>query len=382
MTPMIYYATEFKQYSGEMLATVVALACFQYGRTRLQRMRDVFLLGIMGALLFWLSHSVVFVLAPVGILLLVGAVKENSRRKVIQVVMLGAVWLISLTIVFRLSLSDISQNQILLDFWSGAFPPSIQQPQALLLWLQRRGLMLFEVAGFALPGLALVIVLAGGVSLARHDLLGILSLAFPFVFTLIAAAFRLYPFGTRLLLFLAPILFILLGIGLDVIIELLKPRKLAFFGYLLIAMLLYHPLVEGLSNWRSPDMGEHIAPAIAYIAENWTAEDGIYVYYASLAAFRYYEPQYLTMPHTVFEGVQARRQPDMYLKQIDEIALKYDRVWFVFSHVHTQGGLNEQSLIINYLESIGAEEIADFRSPGASVSLFDLSATVSPGIRE
>ncbi|MEZ5701272.1 MAG: hypothetical protein R3E42_03845 [Burkholderiaceae bacterium] len=65
---LIYYASEFKQYGGDVLASMLVVwAAMRFGATDLRS--SLLRLGWVGALGVWFSHPIVFVMAAVGLTL-------------------------------------------------------------------------------------------------------------------------------------------------------------------------------------------------------------------------------------------------------------------------------------------------------------------------
>jgi hypothetical protein len=70
-------------------------------------------------------------------------------------------------------------------------------------------------------------------------------------------------------------------------------------------------------------------------------------------------------------GIRYSKRLANYISDLDKIQ-GYKRAWILFSHVVNNDGVNEEKFFLSYLDSAGIRLDA-FKSPGASVYLYDLS---------
>ena len=222
----IYYASEIKQYSTDVAACLAWLtAAVAIGPKELTAARTArFALG--GAAIVWFSHPSIFVLASVGLVGLAGAIASRDGKRAMAWGIVGVAWVASFAGVHRVAQTQLGREaHQMWVFWGFAFPPIPPESFWDATWVFRR-LAFFFInplnfdAPFGerislLPALGLAIV--GAFRLWKLDRSRFALLALPFVLTLTAATFRLYPFHGRLLLFLCPIPLIAVAAGLDAI---------------------------------------------------------------------------------------------------------------------------------------------------------------------
>lgn len=370
-TKLIYYASEVKQYSTDVLATILALMLISpLLNSDLQSYGRSVLLGLAGGLLVWLSHPVIFVLASGGgLATLVGLKKQKSQQAGITI-LVGAIWLSSFLLSYIFSLDSLSQNKILLNYWASGFTPPITQPLLFLDWIIERILDMFDQAlGLPLSGLMSFIYLVGGIaSYAQNKTRG-LALLLPLGLVMLAACLQLYPFSQRLLLFAAPLVFIVLANGVEVISKLLKSEQLVGGQLLLLGLCFYHPITQAIDLVQYPHYVEEIRPIIDYIQEQRQPDDMVYLYYASQRPFEYYQPRYGITADNYVVGQPGRFDWTQYMTDINQMR-RYYRVWFLFSHVYTGNGANEELLFLTYLDNIGAIRVDQFQTSGAAVYLY------------
>jgi len=151
-----------------------------------------------------------------------------------------------------------------------------------------------------------------------------LCLFIPLALVYIASGFKLYPYGHRQILFIAPAYYAALATGLSA----LERYRWAFWGaiaFILAIFALSHPCFN-------PNMvpQEDLRPVVAYVREHQEPQDVIYVYYGAHPAFRYY---YDGPPEAVTYGTRFRQRPlEAKVAEVSGVIKGARRTWVVFSH--------------------------------------------------
>ncbi|HXY62286.1 MAG TPA: hypothetical protein VEJ22_05075, partial [Nitrospirota bacterium] len=370
---LIYYSSELKQYSTDVVMTLLLLFIVPECLEERPKPRAFVALGVAGSFAIWISHPTLFVSA--GILLTLGlafALRKDSYR-LLWVIGIGGLWTINLVLIYLISLQYLTANNTLLNFWSRGFAPL--PPWSNFTWYyEALGGMLHDPAGLPMSAITVSLLLLGVLSYALRRWQLTFALLVPFLLTLIASAFRNYPFSGRLLLFLIPLLLLLLAEGVErVRVSLLRVnRPMAFVvSAFLVVYLFYDPVIVTYKRLRSPPMGEHIKPLLARVSRDRLGADSIYVYYGAGPAFEFYAPLYGFARNDYILGSSARNDPDKYLRDIDKLK-GGRRVWFVFSHNCSWCAVNEQLFILEHLDKIGLRR-SEFLSDAASLYLYDLT---------
>lgn len=218
----VRHATEVKPYATDLLLGLGATMLAWSLRDRPESVRRWVGLTLVVALGVWTSYPLVFVAAGIGPFLLGRVVIRAARPRVVGGYAAfglsgGASWLASY-LAFGRPQAQAAPFYSRIETWRGAFPPW-GRPWAIPGWLLdvHTGNMLAYPFGanhfgsIATAGLVAI----GAVRLwrTRRDLL--LLLLSPLPPMLLAACFRLYPYGTsaRTTLFLAPAICLLAGVG-------------------------------------------------------------------------------------------------------------------------------------------------------------------------
>lgn len=368
---LIYYASEVKQYSFDVLAAVIGLGIFWLLYQRSSSVWRVLVAAVAGVVSVWLSHAAVFVLGGITIALLADARQQRSRRRAILVAALGAVWLLPFLIQYALSIGALGSNARLLSFWAGGFPPRSAAVLDLVDWLWIKTQEPFRLnLGLPLAGLALLCAATGSVSLFRRDRVLLLSLLAPLLLVLIAAFLRRYPFADRLILFTAPLLIIVLAEGAQALFVMLA-RLWRPLGYAFLVILLASPALRAVELAAEPQFNEEIVPVLRYIEDSWQEGDHIYLYYSSFLPFKYYQSRFGFADDDYIWGIESRDTWQPYFEEMEALARGSGRVWLLFSHVYTESGASEEALLINYLNQLGTAPLDIYQAPGASAYLYD-----------
>jgi hypothetical protein len=147
----------------------------------------------------------------------------------------------------------------------------------------------------------------------------------PLLLAYLAAKMGLYLWGMRYLLFLSPLSYLLLGIGLVTVARIRPVGWLA--PILALGLLIANQLFIG---WPNQEPGEHLRPLIAQIQAQAAQDSSIYVYYGARPAFEVY---YNGSWDNVRLGQWLRGQP--VAEQMADVLPSFTthaETWFVASH--------------------------------------------------
>jgi len=371
---LIYYSSEVKQYSSDVaIALLLLLLATRAIGTKKMGGDQATILGIIGAAAIWFSHPSVFILAGAGIILIsAGFIKNKKNNKeVIKRVTICSFWFLSLIICYFTSLRYIGHNDVLLQYWSANFMPFPPSNLEKLQWFPNTfNEILKNPVGLSSSGIVLVSILAGGISLYSKDREKFFLLILPIVFCLIASGFHKYPFGGRLVLFIAPIILLFVGEGAERIAKISLPHR-KLFGIAFLALLIIPPSLLTKKHLLHPYTREEIKPVISYVRTNWNKGDILYLYYGSQYAFKYYSKLYGFGPNDYIVGVSSRNNWKRYQDDLSKLS-GHKRVWILFSHICCPWkGVNEELFFLEYLDRAG-KRLASFRTSGASAYLYDL----------
>ncbi|MBN2145542.1 MAG: glycosyltransferase family 39 protein [Candidatus Aureabacteria bacterium] len=376
---LIRYANEFKQYSFDVLATVIIyILADLHLRDRIRTWQ----FALSGAILIWFSHPSVFVLTGIGTCLMISSLMKKEWGRFNKLCIGIGSWLVSLTLLYMLSLKGIRDTPYFQNpgLWKNGFIPFPWHSLNDLAWINNTFMMLLKMCIKELKepsfyGRLIHIVMtgaffAGCIGLLITDRPKLCLLLSPLLVALLASVLRLYPFFYRLILFLLPVTLIIMVSGLHFLIMKYKmiPLVIKIAVWILV---IYLPFKEQWAAFRAPSECEEIRPVMEKIHDQWQKEDLIYVYYASESSFEYYLPRFRFPSRNIIQGTRSRENPDHYIREIEKLK-GHPRVWLIFSHDYRGKQGSERKLIIKTMKEWGTP-LDEFKVIGACYYLFDLT---------
>jgi hypothetical protein len=222
---LLYYSSEIKQYSCDLTMALAALLLAAPRPPEQPSGRHFKALAIFGLIAPWFSFTVVFVLAGVGLHLLVTEALRKDWRKTALTAGICLAWLVSFAGCFLLSRSIMSRRDFLWVWWNFAFLPL--PPRSLAdasLVAESIANVFINPASILTPltlpytaGLASILALIGCLSLGRRWPGDLFLVICPLLLALSASGLHQYPFHGRLLFALVPTFLLLLSEGVAAI---------------------------------------------------------------------------------------------------------------------------------------------------------------------
>jgi hypothetical protein len=363
---LTHYSSEVKQYSSDVLIGLLLLfLAFRY-LERPEIGRRYVMLVVFGCVSVWFSLPAFFVLAGVGFALMLARFSQVELRR--HLILSGLIWGINFGVLYLVSLRSSLGNPVMQVWWTSFFMPiSWNTPawiaQAFVSLLQNPGPFSYVVAKW----IGCPLLLLGAISISLRMRAHAPLILIPIGTTLLASALHIYPFGDRVVLFMLPMLFLLVGEGLDRIVAfaLIYSRSVAWaFGMLLVVLMAYAPARLALSNLRYPVDYWDVKTVMAFLQQHQNG-DPIYVYYGGEPAFRFYRRQFGLNSQNILMGKESRKDPQNYLLEIRKAGIR-ERGWVFFSHNCSWCTVNEERYLVSQLDKV-ASRIAEFQAEGASV---------------
>jgi hypothetical protein len=368
---LIYYASEVKQYSSDVLA---ALLLYLMAIRMMKKMSVgiVAVAGIVGATAVWCSYPAIFVLAGFSLSFFIFSVSKPDLRQMAVILLLSVVWAGSFLVYHRVSLSGLTNSSPLLTYWRESFLPFPPAGLSDWVWMPKTYLMMFrDTASIPQWGIAAVMFLIGFFYMARENKKSWAILVSSVPFVLIASALQLFPIRGRAIFFLVPVILILIAKGVEVLFVRTTARRVQRIGvFILAALLVAQPITSAFAHLIEPRTKEELRHSMEYIQSHMGAGDLIYLHHGSGRAFEYYAEK-LVFNYSVIKGISSRYEPGQYERDLIQLE-GASRVWFLISHSFVLKGVSEEDLFINILDRRG-RMIDAYRFGGASAYLYDLS---------
>jgi hypothetical protein len=406
-TPLLYFAAEMKQYALDVAVVLALFALAVVGKedvdepllsgAKLSRRRAT-LLALVGIIGPWISQPSVFALGGVALYLAIPFIRARGaaerRAAARPVVPVFALWAVSggASLIHSFSSVTPDTRSTLDHFWERGFIPVTSGVLASVHWL---GLTTHDVFAWLFPPVVSACVIGlfvlGIAALVRRSDGSASLLLAPLAFALLASALRRYPVSYRLLLFTTPSLLLTAGAGAEWLLDIARTlgtgrardadesrqgvgrtRLLARTAtFAISAALALLATRSALTMVEIPFYREELRPVVKYLAQHRQAGDVIYVYYASVPAFRYYAARDGIPGSSYRLGSCSRDDWHQYVREVDALRGR-PRVWFVMSHPFSKAGIREDSLFLQYFSAVG-RRIDSTSAVGAELALYDLS---------
>ena len=326
---MVYYSKELKQYSGDAFFAILVLWLAERLRAS-QGQRGWLVLALAGVVGLGFSHALIFTLPIVAMVLYATLPLRRCGRLTLVVGAWGLAFAGYYVLFFRQEM-----DPALLAYWYQDFP-NFSGLGPFFHWL---GPALYRYCSYFLGKWGVVwgpVLLAAGlvVMVLRRRSRVLLYLLGPLVLAFAAACLHRYPFmahfgGNRLMLFSAPVLYLLVAMGGWALFTWLSQNRLrllalALTGVILVAM---QPWAGINKDLRPLNNREEIQPLITYLEANRKPQDLVYVYYYAVAPFKYY----YRGPTT---GIcWGRSCVEKGLDTTETTGKSPERVWLIASHI-------------------------------------------------
>jgi len=373
---LIYYSSEVKQYMADVVVAIILLLITSQLIEKPTR-KGLAILTFAGLLALWFSHPSIFLLAGIGITLIILYLQKRDFANLGLTSAMGLLWLANLWELYSLTLKDLSSNSFMRAYWQSAFAPMPPWSDWNWFWISFQKNMDTHFAITQAAWIAFILMLAGWIVLLKPRRLFAITLACLFSITLLASFLQLYPSLERMVLFLVPVWLLLVGILLESFIQ--NPRTRPIFAALMVLLIsgyfLYGAVPRTVEQFVSPKYFEHIRPTMDYLKGSWRDGDTIFVTNGAVPAFEYYAPFYHLEDVPYLSSKQANYEtPNVILQQIDTLKGR-PRVWILMSHVYEQGNFNEKDFLLDYLNKKGTKVREFHHQLGTSVYLYlyDLS---------
>ena len=376
LSSLLDYSSEVKQYSTDVaVALVLWIVLLPKLEQKYTWLRTIFS-SIIVFISVWFSHPAILVLGGLGfselVVVLIGKNKHNWYKKLI-IYLSG---LLSFGFFYWFFVRALTSNETLNTSWQDAFPDS---PFNLIWFLDAFGKFFYKPLGFesVLDGLAIFAFAIGCLAYFRRNKIILLGLLSPLFVTFIGAGLKIYPFRSRLVLFLAPLFLILIAQGAAYLLQYKQQKIVSWLGIVLTVLLIIVPLFEAKDYLIQPRQKEEIRPVISYIKNNQQPEDILYIYQRGIYQFQYYADKYGYQEGDYIIGVDdldeydgkklSEQELQRYKADLDKLRGN-KRVWFLFSHANIGA---ENRAIKEYLDRIG-KHVDTFGTYGSFVYLYDL----------
>jgi len=324
---MVYYSKELKQYSGDAFFAVLVFYLAERLRESRGR-RGWTALALTGLIGLGFSHTLVFCLPAAGLILWLSLPAARAR-----LALLGGIWVLAFGAYYLLFFRHAMDSD-LVAYWGQDYPDFSGLGQ-FFIWL---GGALYRYFWYFLgewgPIWGPPFLLLGTYALWRRaQARALVYWGFPILLAFGAAALHRYPFmahygGNRLMLFSAPMFYLMVAAGACLVFSWLWQRRYRWTAAVLAGALLIslNPLALPGENLRPIMNREEISPLITRLEQELQPRDLVYVYYFAQWPFAYYYRGPLERLCVGKSCVETGLQPNA-------AGAAPERVWLIASHI-------------------------------------------------
>jgi 4-amino-4-deoxy-L-arabinose transferase-like glycosyltransferase len=375
--PLVTRAAFIKQYSADTFVTLmIYFIIINFNQTKKSPISKMIIIGMIGGILIWFSYPSIFILTGIALGLVLISQEQKEMVKISRFLIAFLLWVISFIVFYLIAIRNSIENEALHQMWSRAympFPPSTYDD---LLWFPKVFLGIFHFPTGVYPSIiGALLFIIGTLEIFRNKKRMFYLLIIPIIVTLLASGIQLYPFkkpdhirSGRVLFFIAPMLIILIGAGVERIME--KTKKYPIISIVLISLLFLYPIVStSQSIFYS---GNEIKHVMKYVEENKRSEDVFYVQNTSEILFRFYSKDW-NMNGITYSKIlrHTKKRNSRSLKKELRALRGNENVWFVFSNNKPENLILQEEPILSYLDSLGMRKDS-ISMKGASAYLYDL----------
>jgi hypothetical protein len=286
----IEYSAQVKQYSLELMVTVLMLLLSAPLFDPNSRSKVLWINALVLGLLPWFSFSSVFVLAGISLAVVLSEVwapRKHGVQRTAGVLLLFGVLLIP---VYMISIRPGMANPGLHAVWTAQFFPLHALSEAPL-WIASKikEICVLTFGGRFWPLAAIGMLFGLVASILRRSLLFLAGTTGALA-CLGAAVFQKYPFSGRLILFLMPVSILLVVAGYQWLRSLFS-RSLGIIADLIAAFVLLWCVASAVRAYAvRPPTADDPREALRFVARHWQTGDRLYTTQLATPCVIYYGP--------------------------------------------------------------------------------------------
>lgn len=325
---MINYSFEFKPYSFDVLFAIICLLFFMNLDWEKLNAKKAALYGILLSVVTWFSFTSVFVIAG-GILNLFFKGLKN-KKSLFTLYPLLFTLLISGLIYLKVYLLNNYMGTHMVNYWQDSFLSA--NPVMFLVLLINNIRYFFHPMPYVLFALILFV---WGINIFYKEKSEFLKISvISFVLLVVASLLHIYPFSTRLILFLLPMFLLFMVKPFDLA---LCAKKTKLFGVLLLMVFVFYPRVMEMNQFihtKNISRGEYPREMMDYMVKKLKPEDTIIVNSDSDTEFEYYSSLY-NIKNEIFKEKFTGKSDAEYLKLLNSFPKGYYWFYLPYDYSHT-----------------------------------------------
>lgn len=318
---LINYSFEFKPYGLDVLFAIICLLFFINLDLNKLNIKKAFLYGILFSVVPWFSFTSVFIIAGWIINTLFKIIKNREKTYFLPFTFYLLPLFISGLIYLVIYLVNNYTGTYMVDYWQGSF---LNFNPIFFMYLLTYNIRYFF---FPTPFLlfALILFLWGIWLFYKEKSVFVEIFSSSFILLVIASLLHIYPFTSRLILFLLPMFLLLIIKPFDLISF---DKKLKSLFLIIIALLTFCPQIIAINYFvhiKTLTRREYPREMMDYLTKNIKPQDVIFVNSSSDTEFAYYSSFYNIKNNIVQERV-TKEPKEKYFSFLNSLPKGY--YWF------------------------------------------------------
>ncbi|WP_316736899.1 glycosyltransferase family 39 protein [Pedobacter aquatilis] len=354
---LVYHSVEIKQYSTELLGTMLSLYFYIKLKDK-KEIKSLIIWGLAGAIILWFSYSSIFILAGIGIALSLNYLLQKEWKALGLTLIPSFIWLASFIINYVLFTHKHAESEWI-AYWFRAYHNFMPLPPKSISDLKWFAVNIYRMLDYPLgllwnfihissnqtismilkmPFLPILFLFTGIYTTVNKNFTEMLILSLPILLMFLASGLELYPLTERFWVFISPIFIIIIAEGYNFICTFFNSKKIKI---VLIALILIGPLILSVQSILEPQTffvhkKSFQREALEYLNNQYQNGDAVYIYWNNLPGYRLYKEIY----HYKFEGIEGSDQRknstnyENYFHNLRNDFIKFKnkkRVWVVFN---------------------------------------------------
>ncbi len=288
--PWIFYSAQLKQYSSDVLITMIIYSLIFNYLLKPMRLSHLILLSLAGVFCLIFSHPSILIMGGIALAQIV--LLQGNRKLLKRHMVVYFSWFLCFSALYLIYFHSNFANARMMSYQNENFLNITQ--------FQQLGAKILGVfnnpAGLSFSGLVFSVFLIGIFQSFKTNNKVALQLIMPLILTVVAAFLHKYPFHGRFLLFAIPILFIFIAEGFTFLFE----RKIfgSILSISLLLLVLVQPISEACLHVINPRYIAEIRPLLTYLKSKQQKGDSLYLNNEAQYAYAYYTHtlNYRTVP--------------------------------------------------------------------------------------
>jgi len=285
---LIHFSAELKQFSSDVLIILVLFWAFDWVRGKNYNRRSILVLGLIGGLAIWFSHTSLFVLCAIGFILAKECLFKEKRINIVVLLSVYLFWVTNFILLYTICLRHTMSNPALLNYWDGTMLAVPLFTGESFIWLKESFLNMFvSPIGVGFPLLSSILFIFGCFSVYKENKENFYLLLVPIATALFVSALNKYLFYGRFLLFSIPSVVIFVSSGIMFLTR-QKHKFVMVIRTMLIALILFNPLKQSFYSFTHSLPREENREVLQYLKNNFARGDFLFCNGSATFAYFYY----------------------------------------------------------------------------------------------